>query len=116
MVETLALTTGQAKMKPGTGLLEGLAGGAPLTETKRAVEEGLNLMSETVRGGPPGGVDWLIAGARERRDLSRRVRPLVLSTEKQATPDFAPPLRTQAGNSRLIFALDTQYESLTYQC
>lgn len=64
-------------------------------DTKRAVSEGLNTMSETVPRGPTGGVVWPMA-------IERRppwgLRPLEWSTEKQDTPATAPPLMTQAGH------------------
>jgi hypothetical protein len=51
-------------------------------------------MSETVFGGPTGGV---VCPARViRRRPPRGVRPLTWSVEKQATPATAPPLTTQA--------------------
>lgn len=65
-------------------------------ETKRPVEDGLNLISETVRTGPFGGVVCLTVWVMSRRLLSKGARPRVASTEKQATPALAPPLRTQA--------------------
>lgn len=58
-----------------------------------ALEVGLKRMSAAVPGGPTGGDVWF-------REMGRRapsgVRPLVWSTEKQATPATAPPLRTHA--------------------
>ncbi len=72
-------------------------GGVPLTVTKTAVEEGLKKMSDAVETGPRGGVVWCKASAMGRGALSCAVRPFSWSTEKQATPAMAPPLRTQAG-------------------
>ncbi len=62
-------------------------------ETKSAVSEGLKTMSDTVPGGPTGGVVW--PRGMERRPPSG-VRPLAWSVEKQVTPATAPPLMTQA--------------------
>ena len=66
---------------------------SPLTLAKRAVCEGLKTRSETVPGGPTGGVVWLRAMWRRP---PRGLRPLAWSVEKQDTPATAPPLRTQA--------------------
>jgi hypothetical protein len=61
-----------------------------------AVWDGLKTMSETVFGGPTGGV---VCPARViGRRPPRGVRPLAWSVEKQATPATAPPLTTQAVN------------------
>ncbi len=95
--------TGQAKRAPSTTGLAGVEdvagkGGAPLTEAMSADEEGLKVISEAVRKGPTGGVVWFVNnGARLRRRLSRALSPAVGETEKQETPDRAPPLRTQTG-------------------
>lgn len=62
-------------------------------ETKSAVSEGLKTMSETVPGGPTGGVVWPRAMGR-RPPLG--VSPFAWSAEKQVTPATAPPLITQA--------------------
>jgi hypothetical protein len=73
-------------MKPGLV-------GEPFTVANRADSDGLNVMSETVFGGPTGGVLW-------PREMERRpprgVRPLAWSVAKQVTPAVAPPLRTHA--------------------
>lgn len=74
-------------MKPGVG-------GWPFTVRMRAVEEGLNKMSEAVPGGPAGGV-VCFSGIGKR--WVSGVRPVLWSVVKQATPATAPPFRTQAG-------------------
>lgn len=77
-------------------------------ETKSAVSEGLKTMSETVPGGPTGGVVC-------PRAIGRRPpwaeRPLAWSTEKQVTPVTEPPLMTQAGLSAEKYLR----EKITYQ-
>lgn len=80
----------------------GIAGGSglPLMVTKRAVDDGLNWMSDTVSGGPVGGVlAWRsLRGRRPPIDM----RPRPYDTEKQAIPFLAPPLTTQAINGDLV--------------
>lgn len=58
VVDTLLPTTGHTKTEPRTAGVDP-EGGLPFVATKRAVDDGLNLMSEAVRIGPAGGVVWL---------------------------------------------------------
>jgi hypothetical protein len=90
-VETVLSITGHTKREPTE---MGLVIGEPLTEANRALDEGLNLISEAVEKGPTGGVVWFKALEMFRGALSRAVKPFVGSTEKHVTPDLLPPLRT----------------------
>jgi hypothetical protein len=53
VVDTFPSTTGHAYSDP---TVTGFVAGEPFTVAKRALEVGLNLMSEVVKNGPTGGV------------------------------------------------------------
>jgi hypothetical protein len=67
---------------------------SPFTVAIRAVWEGLKTMSETVDGGPTGGVVCLMEMGRRP---PRALRPFSGDTEKQVMPATLPPLMAQAG-------------------
>jgi hypothetical protein len=85
-VETPSELTGYTYIIPGIV-------GDPLTVAKSADSEGLKVRSETVFGGPIGGVLWFKL---MDRSPPRGVRPVLSSVAKQETPPTAPPLITQA--------------------
>jgi hypothetical protein len=62
-VDTFPSMTGQTKRDP---IEIGCVTGEPLTVAKRALDEGLNLMSEAVKKGPTGGFVWFKALERLR--------------------------------------------------
>jgi hypothetical protein len=85
--------TSQLATNPGVG-------GTPLTETSSFFESSLKRMSETVPGGPVGGVVW--GSWRERLVFGIAIRPSCSSGLKHWTPLIAPPLTTQV----MFFAVE----------